>query len=242
MMTLDAKASRFTRGHDGVENKTDRAGPIKPAKRPDTLGDFGLWLEVAKTVKPLDRAHRRPMAARNIAAKPRPSPLTGKKADHPQPGPFLPGKSLSPTARSPSPPALLPLSGLDRRTRQRLARGQIAIDARLDLHGETAQTARMKLEEFLSQGFEDGRKTVLVITGKGRARQRPDGPETCAGSADRGRLRELLPRWLEQPSLRRLVSGYQPAHPRHGGGGAFYVRLRRSAIARPSRRPIHLNR
>ncbi|MEG9883957.1 MAG: Smr/MutS family protein [Hyphomicrobiales bacterium] len=222
--------------------KTDRAGPIKPAGRPDTLSDFGLWLEVAKTVKPLDRAHHGPMAARNIAAKPRSSLPGGKRADHPRPRPFLPGKSPSPTAHSPSPPALLPLSGLDRRTRQRLTRGQIAIDARLDLHGETAQTARMKLEAFLSQAFEDGRKTVLVITGKGRTRQRPDGPEIYARSADRGRLRGFLPQWLEEPSLRRLVSGYRPAHPRHGGGGAFYVRLCRSAMARHPRRPIHLSR
>ena len=42
-----------------------------------------------------------------------------------------------------------------------------------------------------------------------------------------GRLRRLLADWLHEAQFRSLVSGYQPAHPKHGGGGAFYVRLRR---------------
>jgi DNA-nicking Smr family endonuclease len=28
------------------------------------------------------------------------------------------------------------------------------------------------------------------------------------------------------------VSGFQPAHPKHGGGGAFYVKLRRDRQSR----------
>ena len=30
-----------------------------------------------------------------------------------------------------------------------------------------------------------------------------------------------------EQQYRALVSGFQPAHPKHGGGGAFYVKLRR---------------
>ena len=36
-----------------------------------------------------------------------------------------------------------------------------------------------------------------------------------------------LPEWLHEPEFRAHVSGFQPAHPKHGGGGAFYVKLRR---------------
>ena len=42
-----------------------------------------------------------------------------------------------------------------------------------------------------------------------------------------GRLRRLVLEWLNEPEFRTHVSGFQPAHPRHGGGGALYVRLRR---------------
>ena len=47
-----------------------------------------------------------------------------------------------------------------------------------------------------------------------------------------GILRQAVPGWLDEPDMRQLVAGYQPAHPRHGGGGAFYVRLRRKRTAR----------
>jgi DNA-nicking Smr family endonuclease len=40
-------------------------------------------------------------------------------------------------------------------------------------------------------------------------------------------LRRELPFWLEEGAFRIHVAAYQPAHPRHGGGGAFYVWLRR---------------
>ena len=43
-----------------------------------------------------------------------------------------------------------------------------------------------------------------------------------------GLLRRLLPEWLNEPDFRTLVSGFQPAHPKHGGGGAFYVKIRRA--------------
>ena len=33
---------------------------------------------------------------------------------------------------------------------------------------------------------------------------------------------------LETPALRPYVAALRPAHPRHGGSGAFYVILRRS--------------
>ena len=43
-----------------------------------------------------------------------------------------------------------------------------------------------------------------------------------------GRLRREVPLWLHEESFRLHAVGFQPAHPKHGGGGAFYVRLRKS--------------
>jgi len=37
-----------------------------------------------------------------------------------------------------------------------------------------------------------------------------------------------VPRWLAEPELKRLTARVQPAHIRHGGGGALYVYLRKS--------------
>ena len=54
---------------------------------------------------------------------------------------------------------------------------------------------------------------MLVITGRG-----------VAGG---GVLRSAVPRWLDEPGIRRHVLAITPAQPRDGGGGALYVLLRR---------------
>ena len=92
------------------------------------------------------------------------------------------------------------------------------------------EMARVKLKGFLTSARVSGKRTVSVITGKGCS---PYARHTLHGAAHfdaperAGRLRRMLPEWLEEADFRVLVSGYQPAHPKHGGGGAFYIRLRR---------------
>jgi DNA-nicking Smr family endonuclease len=110
-------------------------------------------------------------------------------------------------------------TGLDRRNAQRLKRGQMAIAARLDLHGMTQAEAHRALRSFLLRCHEEERRTVLVITGKGTR----DGE---------GVLRRAVPRWLDEPGLRPVVLAREEAQPRDGGGGAFYVLLRRKRSAR----------
>ena len=130
-----------------------------------------------------------------------------------------------------SPAMSPPLTGLDRRMRQRLARGQVEYEARLDLHGLNVEAARLALFRFLAESAAQGKRLVLVITGKGAA---PFALHTLHGASHfdtperQGRLRRKLPEWLTEEDLRAFVAGYQPAHPRHGGGGAFYIRIRRS--------------
>jgi DNA-nicking Smr family endonuclease len=112
----------------------------------------------------------------------------------------------------------------ERRKSRRIARGAEEIEARLDLHGMTQSEAHRALTHFIHQCQSKGMKTVLVITGKGRA-----GDEQASGSASRGRgvLRQNVPRWINEPGLAGLVVGYAAAGLRHGGDGALYVRLRR---------------
>ena len=95
---------------------------------------------------------------------------------------------------------------------RQISRGRLSPDRVIDLHGHTLADAHARLAAAVHAG--DGARVVLVITGKGR----PDRP---------ARIRAELMHWLERPDLRRAVASVRAAHPRHGGGGAFYVILRR---------------
>jgi DNA-nicking Smr family endonuclease len=104
-------------------------------------------------------------------------------------------------------------SGIDRATAQRFRRGLRAIEARLDLHGMTQAEAHHALGEFVRAASAAGRRTLLVITGRGTDRP--------------GILKDAVPRWLDQGELRRQVLAVAAAKPQHGGAGALYVLLRR---------------
>ena len=88
------------------------------------------------------------------------------------------------------------------------------IEARLDLHGMTQEAAHRELAGFIARAAASGKRSLLIITGKG---SREGG----------GVLRAALPRWLAEPALRARVLALAPAQPKDGGGGAFYLLLRR---------------
>ena len=114
-----------------------------------------------------------------------------------------------------------PLEALDRRQKQRLARGAQPIDARIDLHGKTQGEAHGALLRFLRKAQRDGAKFALVITGK--------GSRTRLDRDDHGVLKRQVPHWLTLPELRPYVVGFEGAHVAHGGEGALYVRIRKPA-------------
>jgi len=184
--------------------------------------DHGLWDEVRRTITPLRQPRALPVAARGgtwLAP------------------PTLPGPRASPSGQQ---PALLrdvrravvppPLAAFDRRLAQRLSRGQLEPEARIDLHGDGLEMARIKLFHFIEAQRRNGSRLILVITGKGAspfARHTLHGVGLFHAPEREGRLRREVPNWLHEAHFRDHVSGFQPAHPRHGGGGAYYVRLRR---------------
>ncbi len=106
-------------------------------------------------------------------------------------------------------------AGLDRRTMDRLRRGRIRVEGRLDLHGHTQDEAQSALIDFLRGAQYAGKRCVIVITGRGRMGQ------------GGGVLRSQTPRWLNLPSLRPLVLGFAAAQPKDGGSGALYVLLKK---------------
>lgn len=206
--------------------RDDRRGRIPPGL---SRQDLELWRQVTQGIEPIDRsrlaiplqpdAERKPNSdgRRPQSRKPDPPPTATAIRDPEQATPV--------SSKEPD------LSGIDRRTRQRLFRGQMEVDARIDLHGLTQAEARMALRAFLSTAQARGHRLILVITGKGDApfaRHTLHSGEVYHDPERQGVLRRALPQWLGERDFRDMVTGFQPAHPKHGGGGAFYVRIRRA--------------
>jgi DNA-nicking Smr family endonuclease len=193
------------------------------ARKPFQPEDHALWDEVKRSIAPLK-------LKKAGKAKSKPAMVATTKARLAEARTHVTHHTpvLSRPARTPPPP----LASFDRRTAQKLNRGQSEPDARLDLHGEGVETARIKLLHFLASERHQGSRLVLVITGKGSspfARHTLHGMSHFHSPEREGRLRREVPLWLHEEGFRIHAVGFQPAHPRHGGGGAFYVRLRRNA-------------
>lgn len=201
--------------------------PKRRRHRPLSEDEHKLWKAVVKDARPLSRGRIVPVpepAAPAEKAGPR------KSIPVPKPVSSVPKtRSVSELVKAnPAPPP--PLNALDRRTSQRLARGQVEAEARLDLHGMRQDEAQPVLLRFLTRTRAEGLRCVLVITGKGEspfARHTLHSTHYHEASDHSGVLRGALPRWLGEAQFRVQVAGFQPAHPRHGGGGAFYVWLRK---------------
>lgn len=176
-------------------------------KRRLTREERELWQRLAETV--------RPRKLRRSAASDAAPPERQEERERAEAGGDS-GKEAAAGAPKPAAPpaAPPPLAPLEPRTRRRLSRGLVEIDARIDLHGMTQERAHATLVSFLRQSRARGHRIVLVITGKG-------------GSEMVGVLRRAVPLWLARPDIRDLVAGFEAAGRRHGGEGALYVRLRR---------------
>lgn len=111
---------------------------------------------------------------------------------------------------------------LDRKLLRRMKAGRQAPEAKLDLHGLGRLEAEGAVRRFVRDCRGKDMRLILVITGKGREK-RADGPIP----EKTGILKLSLPVWLGAPPLSEMVQSYCPAHPIHGGGGAFYVFLKR---------------
>ena len=104
---------------------------------------------------------------------------------------------------------------IDPHSMERIRRGKMPIEAQVDLHGCTQEEAISSVNQFLDESWTRKRRLVLVITGKGTAR---DGG---------GVLRSVVPRWITEGRFRSCLVGISAADRRHGGDGAVYVMLRR---------------
>ena len=183
-------------------------------RRQLTEEERALWRGVAHSIKPL-RGLRDSVADQRAAGSATSETETPARPKAPQRAPRSSFALETPRPKHP------PLAPLDRRLKQRVARGSEPIDARLDLHGYTQARAHAALLAFLQRAQRDGARLALVVTGKGGGRADPLAP------GERGVLRRQVPIWLALPEFRAFVLGFELAHIGHGGEGALYVRLRR---------------
>ncbi len=112
---------------------------------------------------------------------------------------------------------------LDKRTHDRLRKGKKSPEARIDLHGMTAAQAHSVLRGFIHSSHARGLRLVLVITGKGNTTREEIGIMPTRS----GVLRHALPQWLDAPDMHPMILQISSAHLRHGGGGAYYVYLKK---------------
>ena len=100
--------------------------------------------------------------------------------------------------------------GIQQRLFKKLKNGQFDIEAHLDMHGLTVDTARQVLNDFLFDCLSRDYRCVIIVHGKG---SRGDAPK----------LKPMLNHWLKQiPDVLAFCS----TQPRHGGTGAVYVLLK----------------
>jgi DNA-nicking Smr family endonuclease len=106
--------------------------------------------------------------------------------------------------------------GLDPRLIVRLRRGEFPLEAHLDLHGMKQPDSRQALNDFVQESVRKGRRTVLVVPGRG-----------LGSPGGRPVLKHAVVQWLSHGTLSGYVLGFVTARPTDGGAGALYVLLRR---------------
>ncbi len=174
--------------------------------------------DISAEDKALFRAHVgkvRPVEANQAPVKPRPpAPIPRQTlADELQVLEDLASLEFDPADVETGEELLYRGAGLQDRQFRRLRRGQFRVEGELDLHGFTADAARLAVAGFLMRSRQEGKRCVRIIHGKGR------------GSRNgRPVLKTRVHHWLRQ---RQDVLGFSSALPVDGGTGAVYVLLKK---------------
>lgn len=187
---------------------------MAPRKRELKADEHVLWGKVAKTTRPMSGRMEDLLAFDDIletslptaSASPDWKSVDTVVSSMPEKQPAKPGGQHHP---------------LEKPVKRKLAKGRLALQARIDLHGLIQSEAHALLHGFLVHAHERGLRHVLVITGKG----------SSMGSD--GALKRAVPLWFSKPDFRHLISSYETAASHHGGEGAMYVRLSRARADAP---------
>ncbi len=182
-----------------------------------------LWRHVTRLATPLNKSTVHKLPSEQKASRPKAKPNPARPIDTFDLGQHAP----RPTTRHDPAPQITdqvrnaPVR-MDRKAFGKMKQGKLVPEGRIDLHGMTLSQAHPTLTRFILASHAQGKRLVLVITGKGKSVQ-DDGPIPMR----RGVLRHQVPSWLSSPPLGAVVLQVAQANIKHGGEGAYYVYLRR---------------
>ena len=96
----------------------------------------------------------------------------------------------------------------------------------IDLHGYTLEEANRSIEKFITKSYEDGINKLIVVTGKGLHSQNEKDPYV---SKNLSILKYSVPEFISNnQSLMKIIHEIQDAKIEDGGGGAFYIYLKKN--------------
>ena len=98
----------------------------------------------------------------------------------------------------------------------------------LDLHGKTLDEANQIIENFIRKSYEDKVHKLIIVTGKGLHSENEKDPYV---SKDLGILKYSVPHFiLNNKNLMNKINRISDAKLEDGGGGAFYIFLKKKNI------------
>jgi len=95
----------------------------------------------------------------------------------------------------------------------------------IDLHGYTLDGANKSIENFINKAYLENVNKLIVVTGKGLHSENEKDPYV---SKDLGILKYSVPEFISNnASLMNIINEITDAKLEDGGGGAFYIYLKK---------------
>ena len=96
----------------------------------------------------------------------------------------------------------------------------------IDLHGYTLDEANKTIEDFINKAFSENINKLIIVTGKGLHSENEKDPYV---SKDFGILKYSIPEFINNnASLMNMINEITDATVEDGGGGAFYIFLKKN--------------
>mgnify|MGYP000159086356 CR=1 FL=1 len=97
---------------------------------------------------------------------------------------------------------------------------------KIDLHGYTIEEANKAVEQFIQKCFDENVTKIIVITGKGLRSKNVENPYL---SKDLSILKYSVPEFIDSnKNLMKIIIECADAKIEDGGGGAFYIFLKKN--------------
>jgi len=96
----------------------------------------------------------------------------------------------------------------------------------IDLHGYTLDEANKSIESFIIKSYQENINKLIVVTGKGIHSQNEKDPYV---SKDLSILKYSVPEFISNnKNLMKIIYEMKDAKIEDGGGGAFYIFLKKN--------------